>query len=87
VTLERMEPRNEQPRKKVGFFGCNGQVVRVLHSIDKAHRTAPRRVELRACPACGHGHQAQPFWRMYRPDIDEGKATLKISKRGACVAL
>lgn len=66
-------PRGSVPRREqeyIGFFGCaqnlGGRVVRVRPPA--ACRRPPDRVFIKRCPACQHGHSAEPFWRRVQPD-------------------
>lgn len=63
-----MKPQNLGPRPeskttlKVGFYGCNGQVVR-LGCVVPQERKAPQYLMV-DCPSCGHRHSAhKPMWR------------------------
>ncbi len=61
---------------RIGFFGCRGELVRVSINGEQPKKY-PKAITLDACPACGHSHGAQPFWRK-RSSRDEGKAILGI---------
>jgi hypothetical protein len=68
-------PRHKVATRKVGFYGCNGAVVR----LEIRAKRAPRSVPLEECPGCKHGHTVHPFWRVWRKDIDSGKEALAVT--------
>lgn len=55
--------KEKQTTLKIGFYGCNDQIVRVGYVIRKGTR-APNHVMV-DCPACGRSHVATNF--MFRP--------------------
>lgn len=62
--------------KKIGFYGCANQVVRVEMRV-QPERMYPTKVRLQ-CPGCKHEHDAVPFWREYIPKVDDGKETVFV---------
>jgi hypothetical protein len=75
---DKMQPKTKRAARKVGFYGCNGHVVR----LEVVARRAPRVVHLDECPGCKHGHKVHPFWRMWQKKLDAGKDALRISADG-----
>lgn len=66
--------KNKTAVRKVGFYGCNDQVVRIELSEQPAKgKMYPLVVHLERCPGCTHEHDAQPLWREYKPALDDGK--------------
>lgn len=63
----------DKTKRRVGFFGCSRQVVRV----EDESREYPRVLHI-DCPACGHNHRAKPAWRPYNADLDEGKEAVQL---------
>lgn len=60
--------------RKVGFYGCNGALVRLEHTGTEH----PRIVRLPECPGCGHCHTSKVGWRRWVPSIDEGKEAIAV---------
>ena len=69
VHTHRMTNGRKKVTPKVGFFGCNGNLIRV--GLKKAERKPPyqRKIE---CPSCLRPHVVNITWRDVRtPDLDK----------------
>jgi len=71
---------------KVGFYGCSmgrcastGEVVRLMLSVQiPKGRRYPTSLHMNPCPACGHSHTVNPFWRAYSERVDAGKEFITV---------
>ena len=55
-------------RRKVGFYGCRGQLVR----LERTAEDHPHHWRLK-CPSCNHEHTVKIGWRPWKEELDAGK--------------
>lgn len=63
----------------VGFYGCNGVLVRVSWTRTKPTSPGPRAMVIPRCPACGHRHGASKFmWRRAHSEEEFNSAMVAL---------